>query len=270
MSRTPPRRLEISTETLLEDLAKGWGYWLVVVPKVTGNRKCPKTGSKAKNSDNGQMMWYFYFLKYAFSRQKTRVLYPKWCVKSDSEVRFRFHATKNDKIDIFFPSLWFLTLKYEYFSGTCGYPWPSKLLRVNSPNLELGLPKKFGSISLIASEEFDSQGWIPIKKNSSLIFNFLVAFNFSMLIIVDILLTSFYFEWMWTSEAPRLPDYTNDSSIDLPWLVDLGKTQKKFSKKILRFLSAIMLFLCRLTFSYTGRWLVSFAPPFIQNWNSSL
>ena len=87
-------------------------------------------------------------------------------------------------------------------------------------------------------------------------------FRFSM--------TSFYFEWMWTSEAPTLPNYTNDSSIDSPWWVDLGKTQEKFSKKILRFLPAIMLFLRRLRLPYTGRLLVSFALPFIQNKNSSI
>ena len=35
------------------------------------------------------MMLYFYFLKYAVSRYKTLVWYPKWCAESDSEVRFR-------------------------------------------------------------------------------------------------------------------------------------------------------------------------------------
>ena len=74
---------------------------------------------------------------------------------------------------------------------------------------------------------------------------------------------------MWTSEAPTLSDYTNDSSIDWPWSVDLGETQEKFSKKFLRFLSMIMLFLRRLRLSDTGRWLVSIATPFIQNKNSS-
>ena len=42
VSRIPPRRLEISPHTFLEDLAEDWGYWLEVVSKVTGNRKCPK------------------------------------------------------------------------------------------------------------------------------------------------------------------------------------------------------------------------------------
>ena len=42
-SRTPPRRLEISTQTLLNDIAKGWDYFIGGVSKVTGNRKCPKT-----------------------------------------------------------------------------------------------------------------------------------------------------------------------------------------------------------------------------------
>ena len=53
------------------------------------------------------------------------------------------------------------------FSGTSGYPIPLKPLRVTSPNLQLCPPKEFRSISSIASEEFDSQGWLPIKKNSS-------------------------------------------------------------------------------------------------------
>ena len=75
---------------------------------------------------------------------------------------------------------------------------------------------------------------------------------------------------MWTSEAPTLPDYTNDSSIVSPWWEDLGKTQEKFSKKFFAFLSASMLVLRRLRLPDTGRWLVSFAPPFIQNKNSSL
>ena len=42
VSRTPPRRLEISTKTLLKYLAKGLGYCIGGVSKVTGNRKCPK------------------------------------------------------------------------------------------------------------------------------------------------------------------------------------------------------------------------------------
>ena len=37
-------------------------------------------------------------------------------------------------------------------------------------------------------------------------------------------LTSFYFEWMWTFEAPTQPKKPNDSSIDASWCVDLGKT----------------------------------------------
>ena len=41
MSRTPPRRLEIST-TLLQDIAKGWDYCIEEVSKFTGSRKCPK------------------------------------------------------------------------------------------------------------------------------------------------------------------------------------------------------------------------------------
>ena len=45
-------------------------------------------------------------------------LYPEWCVKSDSEVRFRFLATKNEKIDIFFQCLLFLLLKYDCFQAS--------------------------------------------------------------------------------------------------------------------------------------------------------
>ena len=74
-----------------------------------------KTGSKPKSNDNGQMMWYFYFEKYAVFRRKLLVLYLKWCVESDYEVKFWFQGTKNEKIDIFFHSLSFITLKLEFF-----------------------------------------------------------------------------------------------------------------------------------------------------------
>ena len=43
----------------------------------------------------------------------------------------------------------------------------------------------------------------------------------------------FFFEWDWTSEAPTLPNQTNESSIDAPWWVDPGKTQEKYSKSFL-------------------------------------
>ena len=42
MNRTPTRRLEISTQTLLQDIAKSWGYCIGVVSMVTANRKCSK------------------------------------------------------------------------------------------------------------------------------------------------------------------------------------------------------------------------------------
>ena len=56
------------------------------------------------------------------------------------------------------------------------------------------------------------------------------------------ILTSFYFEWMWTSEAPIQPDYTNDSSIDSPLWIDLGKTKEKYSKKIFGFYRGLFCF----------------------------
>ena len=42
VNRTPPRRFKISTQTLLENIAKGCDYWLVEVSKVSANGKCPK------------------------------------------------------------------------------------------------------------------------------------------------------------------------------------------------------------------------------------
>ena len=57
----------------------------------------------------------FILFKYAVFRRKTWVLHPKWCVPFDSDDRFWFHATINEKIDIFFHSLLFLTLKYNFF-----------------------------------------------------------------------------------------------------------------------------------------------------------
>ena len=63
-------------------------------------------------------MWYFYFLKYAVFRRKTLVLYPKWCVQSDSEVRFRLTQQKWKKNDIFSNRLSFLTLKFNFFFRT--------------------------------------------------------------------------------------------------------------------------------------------------------
>ena len=50
---------------------------LKVASDVTGNRKCRKTGSKPKNSDCGQMMLYFYFLKYDVFRRKLLFFLPK-------------------------------------------------------------------------------------------------------------------------------------------------------------------------------------------------
>ena len=41
----------------------------------------------------------------------------KWCVQSDSEVRFRLTRQKIEKIDIFFHSLSFLMLKNDFFFG---------------------------------------------------------------------------------------------------------------------------------------------------------
>ena len=42
--------------------------------------------------------------------------------------------------------------------------------------------------------------------------------------------TSFYFEENFSSEAPTLQNFTNNSSIDASWWADLCKTQEKFSK----------------------------------------
>ena len=61
------------------------------------------------------MMRYFYFLKYAVSRRKIFVLYPKWCVQSDSEIRFWLTQPKMKKNWHFFHFLLFLTLKYDFF-----------------------------------------------------------------------------------------------------------------------------------------------------------
>ena len=44
-------------------------------------------------------------------------------------------------------------------------------------------------------------------------------------------LTSFIFEWYWTCETPAQQNYTNDSSIDASWWVDLGKNPKENLKK---------------------------------------
>ena len=72
------------------------------------------------------------------------VLYPKWCVQSDSEVRFRLTQQKMKKIDIFSHSLLFLTLKYKFFSGTSGYRKWSKPLPSHNFNLPVCPEKTFG------------------------------------------------------------------------------------------------------------------------------
>ena len=45
VSQTPPRRFEVSTQTILEDRNKGWGYCLAGVSKGSANGKCPKKKS---------------------------------------------------------------------------------------------------------------------------------------------------------------------------------------------------------------------------------
>ena len=101
----------LRTKTKVEIVA--W-YGFRSLPRTGSARK---TGSYPKNSENSQIMWYFCFLKYAVSRRKTLVLYLKWCVQSDSEARFRLTQQRMKKIDIFFHSLSFLTLKYDFFFG---------------------------------------------------------------------------------------------------------------------------------------------------------
>ena len=113
------------------------------------------------------MMWYFYFLNYAVSRQKTLVLYSKRCVQSDSEVRFRLTQPKMKKIDIFFHSLSFLTLKYKFFLGTSGYRKWSKPLPSHNFNLSLCPQEKFGRISRLGWPWWSAPISI-IEKNSSM------------------------------------------------------------------------------------------------------
>mgnify|MGYP003334038454 CR=1 FL=1 len=99
-----------------------------------------------------------------------------------------------------------------------------------------------------------------------IVLNLRLIFSFRS---TSVLIFYFFFEWSFFSEAPTLPNSTNDSVIDAPWWVDLGKTQEKFSKNFHPFLSAIMLYLRRRSFINTRLWLVSFATHLIQKQNSS-
>ena len=81
---------------------------------------------KPKNSENSQIMWYFFF-KYAVSRRK-RWYYTRNDVFNDwTSICFwsqiTIISTKSKKNDIFFHSLLFLTLKYLFhFQLLISYP----------------------------------------------------------------------------------------------------------------------------------------------------
>ena len=111
------------------------------------------------------------------------VIFCHFCrLKSKSDFRIRFNAktvlfssgySVFEKIKISHHLALITVFRLTSgFSGTSGQPILSKPRRVTSPNLQLCPPKEFGSISLIPSEEFDSQGWLPIKKKLVNLFKF--------------------------------------------------------------------------------------------------
>ena len=82
-------------------------------------------------------------------------------LKSDFDQRNK----KNEKNDLFFHSLLFLTLKYKFFSGTSGYRKWSKPLPSHNFNLFLQLAKEFGFLAWIVWSWEGAPIWIPEKKS---------------------------------------------------------------------------------------------------------
>ena len=81
-------------------------------------------------------------------------------LKSDFDQRIK----KMKKNDIFFHSLWFLTLKYKIFSGTSGYRKWSKPLPRHNFNLCLCPQKKFGWISCLGRPWLSAPIFLNEKK----------------------------------------------------------------------------------------------------------